>query len=125
MDENATHKLGRSVIRLGVSLPYVVMYALAPRQGGAHLASVAALALVAGGLWGVTRMRVWGLAALAGAAIIMVADLAGGGAVLSAPLRGGLSIELAATGLTAVVLLAGAVAPFAAPALRYLRGRSA
>ena len=38
MDENAVQRLGRSVIRAGVSLPIVLLYALAPKPGSAELA---------------------------------------------------------------------------------------
>ena len=31
MDENAVQRLGSSVIRAGVSLPFVLLYALAPK----------------------------------------------------------------------------------------------
>src|SRR3954464_2376502 len=48
MDDNAVQRLGRSVIRAGVSLPMVLLYALAPKPGSAPLAlSGLALALAA------------------------------------------------------------------------------
>jgi hypothetical protein len=123
MDENATHKLGRSVIRLGVSLPYVVMYALAPRQGGSGLAEVLALGLVAAGVWGIVTMRTWGLAAVAAAAAVIVADLVTGTTALSATLGGAVALQLVATGAVAALLLGAVVAPFVVPAIRRLRAR--
>ena len=36
MDDNAVQRLGRSVIRAGVSLPFVLLYALAPKPAGAR-----------------------------------------------------------------------------------------
>ena len=36
MDEGAVQRLGRSVIRAGVSLPFVLLYALAPKPGSAE-----------------------------------------------------------------------------------------
>src|SRR5690606_37684072 len=50
LDENATNRLGKSVIRIGVSLPYVVLFALAPREG-AELALLGGAGVVAGA-WG-------------------------------------------------------------------------
>ena len=38
MDENAVQRLGRSVIRAGVSLPFVLLYAFAPKPDGASMA---------------------------------------------------------------------------------------
>src|SRR5439155_24791386 len=62
MDENAVHRLGRSVIRAGVSLPFVLIYALQPRAGAATLAmSLTALVLTAVGLRAIVRARTWGV----------------------------------------------------------------
>lgn len=117
IDENGVHRLGRAVIRATVSLPYIVIYALAPKQG-MDLAGVAALALAGTGLWGLIKMRTWGLFALGGAAAALIAGIA------SAPFSAFTSDQVmspelaAAAGLVAAV---GAIIPFAGPMVRYLK----
>lgn len=71
MDDNAVNRLGKSVTRAGASLPYLIVYGLAPRQGMAAEA-LAVLALGAGimGVYGLVRLRAWGLLALGAAAIL-------------------------------------------------------
>lgn len=113
MDENAVHRLGRSVIRAGVSLPFVLLYALMPKQGAAEVVlSVAALALTGFGLRAAIRMRTWGVLALGAAGAILVSlggvDLAAHHLGAMRPLLGGSLLMLAAV-------------PFARPMLRYLR----
>jgi hypothetical protein len=74
MDDNAVHRLGRSVIRAGVSLPFVLLYALQPRGGVATLVmSVGALVLTGAGLRALVRVRTWGVLALGAAGVLMVA----------------------------------------------------
>lgn len=106
MDDNAVQRLGRSVIRAGLSLPFILLYALMPRQGSATMiVALLAAGMAAAGLRGVIRLRAWGIVALGGAAVIMgvltgyevAAD-----AIVGAPLIAGL-----ATGTLAL-----AVAPF-------------
>lgn len=113
MDDNAVQRLGRSVIRAGVSLPMVLLYALAPKPGAAELAlSGVALLLAAFGLRALVRMRTWGVLALgaAGALLVTLAgvDLASHSAlyVLRPALAGS--------------LLVMAAAPWAGPALAFL-----
>ena len=113
MDESAVQRLGRSVIPAGVSLPLVLIYALAPKPGGATLAlSFGALALVAFGLRAVVRARTWGVFALGAAGALMLTaagfDLLAHHDALAvrASLGGGLLIS--------------AVVPFVAPMLRFL-----
>ena len=124
LDENATHKLGKSVIRLGISLPYVILYALAPRDG----AGEAILALVAGlvavsGLYGMVRLRTWGVLAVAGGAALIGVSVAGMscGSTIAA-VGDGYAINVWAAGMAALTGLALAIAPLARPLLRYLRG---
>ena len=113
MDESAVQRLGRAVIRVGVSLPIILAYALAPRPGGAALA---AFVLAVAGLGGLIRLRTWGVLAL-GAAGALSLTAAGG--------------ELAAHGLGLVALppavagaaLIAATAPYLAPIARYLTAR--
>jgi len=125
LDEHATRRLGKSIIRVGVSLPYIVMYALAPKEGAA-MTALAALALVGVGGWALTRMRTWGVVAMAGGAAALVLSLGDAGrAVYYSGHCGstGYVLDLAYVGAAAALLLGAAIAPFAAPALRYLRDR--
>jgi hypothetical protein len=110
MDDNAVHRLGRSVIRAGVSLPIVLLYALAPKPGSAALAvGLPALLLVIVGLRGLTQVKTWGVLALGAASGLLLAFAAfqHGSAVMLPTLSG--------------ALLASAALPFAAPMLRYVR----
>jgi hypothetical protein len=123
LDEPATHRLGKAIIRVGISLPYVVMYALAPREdAGAAMIAAAAALLATAGLFGLVRMRSWGVFALAGASLVTLVSLAGLATPI-VPFAGGYGINVLLSGVTAALLLALAAAPFAEPAWRYLRGR--
>ena len=74
LDDNSTHKLGKAIVRAGVSLPYILMYALAPRTDAATTLAVAGGAgLAVAGIWALTRMRTWGIFALAGSAVALLA----------------------------------------------------
>jgi hypothetical protein len=121
LDENATHKLGKSVIRLGISLPYIVLYALAPKDGAGE-ALIAALAggLVLTGIVALFRLRTWGVAALAAGAVALGASLVTGAFGL-APFGNGYAVNVSAAGAAALLLVAAALAPFARPVARYLR----
>jgi hypothetical protein len=77
MDDNAVHRLGRSVIRAGVSLPFVLLYAFAPKPGSEMIVSLAVLALTGFGLHALVRARTWGIFALGGAGMVLVALAAG------------------------------------------------
>lgn len=121
MDENATHKLGKSVIRLGISLPYIVLYALAPKEGAAEwLFAALSGGLVLTGVVAMVRMRTWGVAALVGGTLAMAASLVAAPFEL-APFGNGYAINVTAAGITAVLLVAAALVPFARPVARYLR----
>lgn len=119
MDENATHKLGRAVIRAGISLPFVIMYALAPRQDAASTLAViggAALALV--GIRALLQLRTWGVLAMGGGAAVLASTLAD---ARFAELQGtGYALDLTAIGAGAVVMLLAATVPFIKPAARYV-----
>jgi len=120
MDENATNRLGKAVIRAGISLPFVVMYALAPREGAAVGWTAAGGAVLAGvGIWALVRLRTWGLLAMGGAAAALLAA-ASEGPALSAQTNG-YALNLSALGVVGALLLLAAVAPFAAPFVRRLR----
>ena len=116
MDENAVQRLGRSVIRAGVSLPMVLLYALAPKPGGAaEMAIAGAALLLAGvGMRALVRARTWGVFAVGTAGALLVA-MAG---VEMACNAHELSVLKPALGGS---LLLSAAAPWLAPMLRYVR----
>jgi hypothetical protein len=120
LDEGATNRLGKSIIRAGVSLPMMVLYALAPRDAGSMLLAFAALGLAGAGIWALVRMRTWGVLAMTAAAATTVVSLATAPAVTAMDSTG-MRIDLVATGLAAVLLLAAAVQPFLAPIGRFVR----
>ena len=120
LDEGATNRLGKSVIRAGVSLPMIVLYALAPKDGGQALALLA-LGFAGAGTYALLRMRTWGVLALAGAAVATFGSLIVGTAHYAA-LDGGFRLDLFAVGTLAMVLLIAAVAPFVRPLARFVRG---
>jgi hypothetical protein len=131
MDENATHRLGKAVIRVGISLPYIIMYALAPREGagmGGDLLLAGAVGLALSGVWGLLRLRAWAIPAMAagavGLAVSSVSAMASSGRHAEvASLGNGYALDLSAAGVGAAVFLTLAVAPFLVPLVRYLRGR--
>jgi hypothetical protein len=113
MDENAVNKLGRSVIRAGVSLPFVLLYALMPRENSELLMSLAALVLAGFGLRALVQLRTWGVLAIAAAGALMLTlsgmEIAvGHEAVALKPALGG-------------ALLIFAAAPWLKPLTRYFR----
>jgi len=103
MDDNAVQRLGRSVIRAGVSLPIVLAYAFAPKEPAAALV---AAGLAAVGLHALVRLRTWGVLALAGSGAVMM-TLGLEHVEIEPMLAGG--------------LLIAAAAPFARPMLRLIR----
>lgn len=113
MDESAVQRLGRSVIRAGVSLPFILLYAFAPKPDGASLVvSFAALVLVAAGLRGLVQLRTWGVLALGAAGALTLAMV---GADVVAHGLGALAIRPAIAG----GMMLAAAAPFAAPIVRF------
>ncbi len=103
MDDNAVQRLGRSVIRAGVSLPFVLLYALMPKPAAESTAiALIAVTLVAFGFRAVVKARTWGVLALGAAGALMVslaaADLAMGATELYAlrPALGGALLLAAA-----------------------------
>ncbi len=112
MDENAVQRLGRSVIRAGVSLPFILLYAFAPKPGAAEtVISLAAVVLATFGLRGLVQLKTWGVLAI-GAAGAMLLALAGGEAVT----HGALALQPAVAG----TLLIAAITPFLSPIVRFL-----
>jgi hypothetical protein len=127
MDETATHRLGRAVIRIGISLPYILLYALAPRPGSAFdesLLAIAALGFAGAGTWALFRLRTWGLVALSGAAGLLAAAAITEPLVGTSTLLGGVTpVALVGCAAIGAVMLAAALAPFARPVVDYVRGR--
>jgi len=119
LDESSTNRLGKSIIRVGVSLPYIVMYALAPREGAEWLPALAAAGLAGAGVWGMLRMRTWGVLALAGGAVAIAIGLPDSVAAASAGVKG--ADFIAFTGAGAVVWAAAAALPMVGPIVRHLR----
>jgi hypothetical protein len=109
LDENGVERLGKSVTRVGMSLPWLLLYVLLPRPSEAML-SVLALALAGFGVLGLLRARVWGLLAIGAASATTTAQLA----TTSGPTP--------LVGVLAAALLAAAVVPFARPIYDRLRG---
>jgi hypothetical protein len=72
MDEHAVQRLGRSVIRAGVSLPMVLIYGLAPKQPAQMVIALGALVLAAMGLRALVKLRTWGVLALGAAGGLML-----------------------------------------------------
>jgi hypothetical protein len=113
MDDNAVQRLGRSVIRAGVSLPFVLLYALAPKQDvGSLLAAIVAVCLTGLGIRALVKMKTWGVLALGGAGILLT-SLAG------IDMASGSSELLVLTPALAGVLLIAAAVPFVRPMARY------
>ena len=106
MDDNAVHRLGRSVIRAGVSLPIVLLYALAPKQPAELALGVAALVCAGLGMRAIVKMKTWGVLALAASGAMMI------------------SMGVAHTQMFPMLsgaLLLSAAAPFALPMLRFVK----
>jgi hypothetical protein len=121
MDENATHRLGRAVIRVGLTLPFLLAYGLAPREdAGQMLLAAAAVGLAGAGIWGLLRLRTWGVLAMVAGALAIASSTV----LATSPLFAATAVagDVTGTGLAAAILLAAAAAPFAGPMLRHLRG---
>jgi len=114
MDESAVQRLGRSVIRAGVSLPFILLYAFAPKPEGATLIwALGAFVLAAAGLRGLIQLKTWGVLALGAAGALTLTMV--GTDVLSHGLTA-MAIRPALAG----GLLVAAAAPFFAPIARFV-----
>lgn len=132
IDEQGVIRVRKSVTRAASSLPALIMFALAPREGGEMRAVflcsgwvVVALATV--GLFGLLRRRVWSLFALAGAGVLALVSVAKSGAPLWATaswfqppglLEASGAVRL--LGLLGGLGLIAASLPFLIPTARYL-----
>ena len=101
MDENAVQRLGRSVIRAGVSLPFVLLYALAPKPEA--MLGLLALVLTGVGLAALVRFKTWGVLALGAAGSILVMHT--GASVVSH----GMTTALIAPSLAGVLLISASI----------------
>jgi hypothetical protein len=101
------NRLGKSVVRAAMSLPILLMWALAPTQPN-HLEALVPLALGGAGVWALLRMRTWGLFALGGSAVVLAGQASSHASV--APLA-----------VVAAALLGAAVIPFVGPMVKHLR----
>lgn len=121
MDDSAVQRLGRSVIRAGVSLPFILLYAFMPRPDAATtVVSLAAVVLAAAGLRGLVRLRTWGVLALgaAGALTLAIAGADAASSIASGGL-GALGPWILRPALAGGLMLS-AVAPFLRPILRFV-----
>ena len=124
LQEDSLSLMRRAVKSAGSTLPFLILYALAPRSEAYQLV---ALAMGLAGLWGTFRGRTWGLLALGGAGTAALIDGLG---LLGAPTVGYLllgpngapMIYGPVVGLLAGGLMLAPIA-FAAPILRFLRAR--
>jgi hypothetical protein len=115
MDENAVQRLGRSVMKAGVSLPFILLYALLPRpESASTLGSIVAVLLAGLGLRALIRLRTWGVMALGAAGILMLSLAATDVAT------GGLTTAVMQPAIAGALLVAAAV-PFVGPMVRWLR----
>jgi hypothetical protein len=114
MDDSAVQRLGRSVIRAGVSLPFILLYAFVPRpDSAATLMWATAFVLAAAGLRGLIQLRTWGVLALGAAGALTVVMV---GSDAAAHGLGAMAIRPA----IAAGMLIAAVAPYLAPIARYI-----
>lgn len=114
MDESAVQRLGRSVIRAGVSLPFILVYALAPRpDDSSMLVPLAVLVLATAGLRGLLQLKTWGILLL-GTAGALTLSMVGAEA-----LTHGLTPTVFHPAIAGSLLIA-AVVPFFAPIARFV-----
>jgi hypothetical protein len=117
LDESATNRLGKSIIRVGVSLPMVVLAALAPREGS-QLALLGGATIFAGA-WALTQMRSWAIPALGVGALTMLAGAVG--EPMLVPLKGDMAMNLDLVSFGAIGFTLLALAPFVRPVVNFLK----
>ncbi len=117
LDDSAVQRLGRSVIRAGVSLPFVLAYALAPKEDAAStVLALGTFALAGFGLRAVVKLRTWGILAMGAAGAVLLATAA-------VELASGSSMLFALRPALSGALLVAAAAPFVPAILRYASPR--
>jgi hypothetical protein len=118
LDEYGVARLKRAVKGAATALPTLIFFTLAPREGASLWAFALPLA-VAAGLYGLVRMRTWGLVVL-GLGALWAAAGAAAAAQGATPFVGG-SLGLSGLALVGAAFLFLAVSPFVVPAYRMLR----
>ena len=123
--EESLTLMRRAVKSAGSTLPFLILYALAPRPDSIQLV---ALGLGAVGVWGLIRARTWSLFALGGAGLVALTDGLG---LFGAPPIGHLLLSTRALphiyGSIAGVLAGGLMLVpllYARPMMRFLRQRA-
>lgn len=119
LDEMATRRLGKAVIRIGITLPILIIYGLAPRESMAEsLLMISVMGVAILGMRGILTMRTWGVL------LVGISALAVAGTVLAtssfACLGFGVGMQLAPAGLATALLLLACATPFLTPIARYL-----
>jgi hypothetical protein len=123
MDDLGVARLRKTVTRAAASLPSLILWALAPREGNGMMTAIAAFsaaALGVAGVRGLVRLRSWGVLAL-GAAGVLVAAFGHVTSFASAPAVANVVDFVGPT--LAGLFLAAAVLPFAGPVLRFVTRR--
>ena len=122
LDEFGTRRLGKAVIRIGITLPILIIYGLAPREDMAEtllLLSVVTMAVI--GIRGMLQMRTWGVLLVGVSALAVASTALCSGSFVC--LQNGVGLQLSTTGIGAALLLVTCVTPFVAPIARYLFAR--
>lgn len=115
MDDNAVQRLGRAVIRAGVSLPFVLLYAFTPRETTSVLAALVAVALTGLGIRALVKLKTWGVLALGMAGFLMT-TIAAMHAANGDPVTSGVLVPGIAGGF-----LIAAAAPFSRQIAQFVR----
>jgi hypothetical protein len=121
LDDQGVVRIQRSVTRAAASLPTLIMWALAPREG----AAVGVLALGVVGVVGLLRGRTWGVLAVGGAGLasLFAAFIGLGDGLVATAHPGPLGtwwLPPSLLALYAGLLLSLAAAPFARPILAFV-----
>ncbi len=120
LDESGTQRLGKAVIRVGISLPFIIAYGLSPRADmDATLLCAGIFGLVALGSWGLLRLRTWGIVVLVAGSAAVLGTL--GAMDQAIVLSDGTSVDLSYNGAIGGGVLLLAALPFAGPIARYLK----
>lgn len=120
LDDLATRRLGKAVIRIGITLPILIIYGLAPRESAFEtllMLSVMGVALL--GIRGVLTMRTWGVLLIAASALAILGTVAF--TTTFAAVGFGVGLKLQPAGLATALLLTACATPFLVPIASYLR----
>ena len=120
LDEHGTRRLGKAVIRVGISLPFLIAYGLAPNPEPEGILLAAVVGLVGVGFWGLVRARTWGVLVMMVAGATVLISLATTTQIV--PLGSGSTADISFEGIMGGSLLLYATLPFTLPIVRFLRG---